>query len=74
MTNEEKEELARAITSFRNFPQRKVLMDELNSRLLAARKVHESVTDVQIPCQHRWAQGRVSGLAEIINLLEGDLR
>lgn len=74
MTKEEKEEIDRAITSFRNFPQRAALMAELNKRLSNARKVHETVNDLQIPCQHRWAQGRVSGIAEIINLLEGDLR
>jgi hypothetical protein len=71
---EKKEELTSAINAFRNFPQRQILLNELKERLAAARKIHETVTDVTIPCQHRWAQGKVSGMSEFLNLLEGDLR
>ncbi len=72
MTNEDRMEYARAIRAFEQFPHRESLLKAIREQLDSARDVHERINDQEIPGQHRWAQGRVSGIREVLNFLQGD--
>lgn len=72
MTNEDRMEYARALLAFEQFPQRELLLKAIRDQLESARDVHERINDQEIPGQHRWAQGRVFGIREVLNFLQGD--
>lgn len=64
------DEQKRAFETFRQSTQFAPILSELRGRLDDARTVHEAITDKDTPCQHRWAQGRVAALKEVIAIFD----